>query len=111
MLDEHGMPVPVCGRVIVEQFGDEFHLLVDGEDGFQLVLTACKTREAADFFAHAMNHILPCREIVRRMAEIYVTEPTQNFRGQRIFAAARDASQLWVKMQEDAKGGGDGNMA
>lgn len=108
MLDEHGLPVPVCGKVIVEQFGDEYHLLVDGEDGFQVVLTFCKTRDAAEFLAHAINHITPCREIVRRLVE------AENWPDRMMVAGesrsiAEDATKLWADMQRNAKGGDSGS--
>lgn len=97
--DEHGMPMPVCGKVIVEQFGDEYHLLVDGDDGFQVVLTFCKTPDAASFFAHALNNVVECREIVRRLA---------NSKGvSELLEITVEASKLWAKMQRESDTNGD----
>ena len=102
--DEHGMPLPVCGKVIVDQFGDEYHLISDGEDGFQVVLTFCKTRDAAEFLAQAINYIALCREIVRELAGFagpgFINEANIN-------DLINDAAKLWAKMQEEAKGGSD----
>ena len=75
MNDEHGMPVP--GEVL--------------------------TKADFVFCQHAFNYIIPCREIVRRLAEI-VPEITP-LACEPLEAIAYDALKLLARMQ--AKGGGD----
>jgi len=108
MLDEHGMPVPTYAhgpfRVIPndETAHDEAFLIVDGESN---VINPIWQKDVGEFFAHASNWIIPCREIVRRLAELNNATVVCS---QAIITLMDDAAKLWAKMQEDAKGAGDG---
>lgn len=107
MLDEHGMPVPTYAhgpfRVIPndETAHDEAFLIVDGESN---VINPIWQKDVGEFFAHASNWIIPCREIVRRLAETMNAASSGDFE-EKAYEVATDAAKLWAKMQEAAKGG------
>ena len=93
MSDEHGMPVPpeeipMPLWIDREQFVDTVRDKHDEEVNLW---------DMPEFFVHAANHIISCREIVRRLAE---SKSVQD-----LLAIASDAEKLWAKMQ--AKGGVD----
>ena len=89
--DEHGMPLPDnrllpvrigdCGQV-TDRDGEEIEFWVDPE-----------------FFTHAANNIIPCREIVRRLAEATKKEVNPAGSYQRI---GYDAAKLWDEMLKGA---------
>lgn len=79
--DEHGMPLPDerllpvaigdCGQV-TDRDGEEIELWVDPE-----------------FFVHAANWIVPCRDIVRELAECHPSDWDM---------VATKAKKLWDEM-------------
>lgn len=85
MTDEHGMPLPDerllpvaigdCGQV-TDRDGEEIELWVDPE-----------------FFVHAANWIVPCREIVRRLAFSKLSLEGE------IWDLRMDAANLWAEMK------------
>lgn len=88
--DEHGMPLPDerllpvaigdCGQV-TDRDGEEIELWVDPE-----------------FFVHAANWIVPCRDIVRRLADGGTIGDKAL-----MYQLVTDAANLWDEM----KGAGD----
>ena len=100
MKDEHGMP----GFHPEEKFpwcfhgGDEGYHVYDADGGDVCHITDTE-REVVENMVHASNWIIPCREIVRRLAEYYESYGLPLILGD-------DAAKLWADMQRDAKGGG-----
>lgn len=96
MKDEHGMPLlseetPLPWKVERdERISDRCGCKVEADlDGFP---------ETLHFIVHAANWIIPCRDIVRRLAT-YTNE-------RQLFVLVEDAQKLWDEMQREAKGGG-----
>lgn len=94
MSDEHGMPVPTEQIptplwIDREQFVDTVRDKHDEEVNLW---------DMPEFFVHAANWIVPCREIVRRLAELGSI-------GDRalMYQLVEDAAKLWDEM----KGAGD----
>lgn len=105
MLDEHGMPVPHKSSPLPWKQLDTYEMVDANKD--EVVCAVRKgfvTNADCKFSVHAANWIIPCREIVRQLAEAAVKEVSPEAAYKRI---AYDAAELWAKMQEDAKGGGD----
>lgn len=97
--DEHGMPVPpehLPLKLWVEH--EKFVDTVRDRDDLEVNIW-----DMPEFFVHAANWIIPCREIVRRLAEWLASDGSKESE----FDIADDAAKLWAEMQRDAKGGGD----
>lgn len=97
MLDEHGMPVPPEHTPIPlwiehERFTDTVRDADDQEVNLW---------DSPEFFVHAANWIVPCREIVRRLGKPQALSLAE------MEAIMLDAANLWSEMQEDVKGGDD----
>lgn len=99
MLDEHGMPVP----------SDESPLpwAQNGVGGIDSLyyrrvcdFEAFSDSKNRDFTIHAANWIIPCREIVRRLADGGTIGDKAL-----MYQLWEDAARLWAKMQRDALGG------
>lgn len=96
MKDEHGMPLPDAGSWLPwSNEGDE--ILSENETN----VTALMYHDDADFIVHAANHIIACREIVRRLIEWHFGPLDKHVSLCDIVA---DAKKLWAKMQKEAKG-------
>lgn len=96
MKDEHGMPlppehIPLPLWIDREQFVDTVRDKNDEEVNLW---------DMSEFFVHSANHIVSCRDIVRRLATSKSV--------QELLAIASDAESLWSKMQRE-EGGGDDN--
>ena len=107
--DEHGMPIPSKLTVLPVRIADMMsecdryshgEVVIDSSENESEVvgLYAFGSREDMEFFVHAANWIIPCREIVRRLAE------PDNLSLSEMEAVIRDATILWSKM---LKGAGD----
>lgn len=96
MKDEHGMPMPDAGSWLPwSNEGDE--IISENESN----VTALMYPEDADFIVHAANHIIPCRDIVRRLARWQHGGMSSG----NINDIAADAALIWAEMQREAKGG------
>ena len=101
--DEHGMPVPSEDRPLPWDFCDNRDSWKE-RDGLDLREFWAELDDA-EFAKHAANNIIECREIVRRLAEHYKTEPSETFCGNKLYRICDDAARLWAKMQREV---GDG---
>lgn len=97
--DEHGMPVPHEESPLPwrEHSGG-----IEADDESWVLEDEFLADQDLHFSIHAANWIIPCREIVRRLADFdcYMDIQESDVRG--IIA---DAANLWAEMQRDAKGG------
>jgi len=104
MSDEHGMPVPIYAHGPFKMIPNEglsyqeMYLIVDGENN---VICPISEPDVGEFFAHAANNIVECRDLVRRLAEKYARAVAY---GTIVTPEMSDASKLWTKMQREAKG-------
>lgn len=100
--DEHGMPVPSDESPLPWKWvdtltatGSEIHAdneFVDGPVG-EIYVSDDNDR----FVKHAVNNIIECRNIVRRLAEYYESYGLPLILGE-------DADRLWAKMKEESEG-------
>ena len=106
--DEHGMPIPSKLTVLPVRIADMMsecdryshgEVVIDSSENESEVvgLYAFGSREDMEFFVHAANWIIPCREIVRGLAELGSI-------GDRalMYQLVTDAANLWAKMQKEA---------
>ena len=101
MLDEHGLPVPEQSSPLPWRQFDTYEV-VDANDNevVCVVRKAFITSRDCEYAVHAANWIIPCREIVRRLAEWVVDDPASD----NLASIATDAAKLWDDVQRDAKG-------
>lgn len=99
--DEHGMPLPYVQsplpwkKQVGERGGKEAWIITDAirfpiHESIGVIM-----EQDADFAAHAANWIIPCREIVRELAECHPSDWDM---------VATKAKKLWDEM---LKGAGD----
>lgn len=102
MSDEHGMPVPIYAHgpfKMIRNEGlsyQEMYLIVDGENN---VICPISEPDVGKFFVHAVNNIIECREIVRRLAEWVKSDLMDE-----IDDIIDDTVRTWDCMQREAKG-------
>lgn len=103
MRDGFGMPVPDKSSPLPWKQFDAYEIVdANCDEVVCVVRKAFVTNADCKFSVHAANWIIPCREIVLRLAEWSEGEGFwDDWEG-----IATDAAKLWNKMQEDAKGGG-----
>lgn len=104
MKDEHGMPLPGDASPLPWSRNNERDLQaderrIDDYDGVRVA--GVWDDDDCEFIVHAANHIIPCRDIVRRLAEWIKSDLVSDFD-----EIALDAVKLWDEMQRE-KGGGD----
>lgn len=100
MLDEYGMPVPGDENPLPWRMCGLFEIMSSNET-YVSELGESLGDIDVEFIVHAANWIIPCREIVRRLAEWCLDDPAAGSYSE----IAEDAARLWAKMREDVKGG------
>ena len=101
MLDEHGLPVPEQSSPLPWRQFDTYEVVdANGNEVVCVVRKAFITARDCEYAVHAANWIIPCREIVRRLAEWLASDGS----GGSEFDIAENAVKLWADMQRDAKG-------
>ena len=100
MTDEHGMPLPSDDNPVPWRMCGLFEIMSSNET-YVSELGESLGDIDAEFIVHAANWIIPCREIVRRLAEATTKEvnPAESYR-----RIGYEAAKLWIQMQ---KGAGD----
>lgn len=94
--DEHGMPLPSDESPLPWRLCGLFEIMSSSET-YVAELGESLGDIDAEFIVHAANWIIPCRDIVRRMAEATTKEvsPAESYR-----KIGYEATKLWLKMKE-----------
>lgn len=101
MLDEHGLPIPRCGKVELFTAASGYDLVAADDDVPQTVVATTR-REDAEFFASAWNWIDECRKVVYLAKKWYDTH-ARDWDSTELKELGETASNLWYDMLADAK--------